>query len=230
MKDETPNRYEYRTRLIESLDAVFAKAYDKKHLVDAVEGKLFGIGSESFVVGSNDFYLAYAVTHGVALCLDAGHFHPSERVGDKVSTALAFVDRLLLHVSRPIRWDSDHVVLFDDETRFIAAEAVRAGALDRVFFAVDFFDASINRIGAWVIGLRATLQALLSALLEPIDALRDAERDGNYTARLALLEESKAMPFAAVWDEFCHRSDVPIGAQWLDAIAHYERDVLTDRV
>jgi L-rhamnose isomerase len=230
MKDETPNRYEYRKRLVESLDAIFETEYEPEVLLDAVEGKLFGIESESCVVGSNEFYFAYALARGVMLCLDAGHFHPTERVGDKISTVLAFSDRLLLHLSRPIRWDSDHVVIFDDETRFIAQEVVRAGACDRVHLAVDFFDASINRISAWVVGMRATIQALLFALLEPVDMIREEERAGNYGARLALLEEAKMFPFGAVWDEYCRRSDVPIGAAWLRPVADYERDELLKRV
>jgi L-rhamnose isomerase len=229
MKDQTPGRLEYRRRLRESLDAVFADHHDHAVLLDAVEGKLFGIGSEAFVVGSNEFYQAYSLTHDVMLCLDAGHFHPTERVGDKISTMLTFLDQLLLHVSRPIRWDSDHVVNLDDETRFIAEEVVRADALDRVHLAVDYFDASINRIAAWIIGMRATQQAFLIALLEPADALRAAERDGDYTTRLALLETIKTLPFGAVWDEYCRRSGVPIGSDWLADVRDYESAVLSGR-
>jgi L-rhamnose isomerase len=229
MKDLTPNRLEYRKRLAQSLDSVFEKEINPEFMRDAVEGKLFGIGSESFVAGSNEFYLAYSISRGVMLCLDAGHFHPTEQVGDKVSTVLTFADDLLLHVSRPIRWDSDHVVIFDDETRLIAHEVVRADALGRVHFALDFFDASINRISAWVIGMRATIQALLSALLEPLDLIREAEQNRDFGTRLALLEEAKTLPVGAVWDEYCRRKEVPIGSEWLRSVGSYEQSELAGR-
>ncbi|MDQ3622960.1 MAG: L-rhamnose isomerase, partial [Verrucomicrobiota bacterium] len=197
--------------------------------LDAVESKLFGIGSESYVVGSHEFYLGYAVTRQKLLCLDAGHFHPTESLADKVSSVLQFVPGLLLHVSRGVRWDSDHVVLLDDATRAVMEEVVRGGFLDRTYIGLDFFDASINRIAAWVIGTRNAIKALLLALLEPAARLRESEEAGDFTARLALLEELKSLPFAAVWDEHCRRSGVPIGSAWLDEVRGYEKTVLAKR-
>ena len=200
-KDTPANRAAPRQRLKESLDAVFAEQLDPRHNLDAVEAKLFGIGSESYVVGSHEFYLGYVASRDdVLLCLDAGHFHPTEVISDKISSALLFVPELLLHVSRGVRWDSDHVVTLTDELRAIMQEIVRGDYLQRVHIGLDFFDASINRIAAWVIGSRSTLRGLLLALLEPRDLLRNYENEGNFSARLALLEELKGMPFGAVWD------------------------------
>jgi L-rhamnose isomerase len=228
-KDIPADRRAPRERLLAALDEVFAESFEESQLLDSLEGKLFGIGSESYVVGSHDFYLAYAIRRGKLLCLDSGHFHPTEDVGDKISAVLCFVDRLLLHLSRPVRWDSDHVVIVDERLQSIMSELVRGRLLDRVHLAMDFFDASINRVAAWVIGARSVLRALLAALLEPVDALQRAEMDGDWTARLALMEEYKQLPSAAVWDFYCLRQDVPVGLAWLDAVHQYERNVLATR-
>jgi L-rhamnose isomerase len=196
---------------------------------DAVEGKLFGLGAEAYTVGSHELYLAYATSRRVMLCLDTGHFHPTEAVSDKLSSVVGFVDGLLLHLSRPVRWDSDHVVLLDDETQAIATELVRGRLLDQVAVALDFFDASINRVAAWVIGTRNVRRALLRALLEPSGQLAEAEARGDRTARLALLEEHKSLPWGAVWDAYCERKEVPVGAAWLDAVRAHEARVLAAR-
>jgi L-rhamnose isomerase len=229
LKDLPVDRKGPRLRLIESLDAIFAEPLDPRHNLDAVESKLFGIGSECYVVGSHEFYLGYAVSRGKLLCLDAGHFHPTEVISDKISAVLAWVDRLLLHVSRGVRWDSDHVVILSDELQAIAQELVRGDFLGRVHIGLDFFDASINRVAAWVIGTRAMLKALLMALLEPIDTLRRLEAEGDFTARLAQLEELKSLPWAAVWDHYCLRKNVPVGNAWLDEVRRYEQAVLSKR-
>ncbi len=223
MKDLPADRFGPRRLLVESLDAIFGE--NMPNLIDSVEGKLFGIASESYVAGSNDFYLLYAQSRNKILCLDMGHFHPTETIADKISAVLSFQDRVLLHISRGIRWDSDHVVLLEDPVREIAHECVRGNVLDRVIFATDFFDASINRIAAWVIGVRALKKALLEALLEPVHLLREAEEAGDYTARLAIMESSKGLPSSAVWDMACLRSDVPVGIGWLHELRAYERDV-----
>lgn len=228
-KDLPVDRLSPRQRLAESLDALFAEAVDPKHNLDAVESKLFGIGSESYVVGSHEFYLGYAVKRQKLYCLDAGHFHPTEQLHDKISSVLMFVPELLLHVSRGVRWDSDHVVLFDDATRGIMEEVVRGGFLPRTHIGLDFFDASINRVAAWTIGTRNALKCLLSALLEPRSQLLNAEQSGDFTGRLALLEEAKTLPLSAVWDEHCRRQNVPVGAKWLDDVRTYERTVLSKR-
>ena len=228
-KDVPVDRKAPRERLRESLDEVFAEELPAAHILDSVEGKLFGIGSESYVVGSHDFYLGYAARRGKLLCLDSGHFHPTEKVSDKISAVLAWLDEILLHVSRGVRWDSDHVVILSDELRAIAQEVVRGGFLDRVHIGLDFFDASINRVAAWVIGARSTLKALLLAMLEPIEQLRAREAEGNFTGRLALLEELKTMPAGAVWEEHCKRCDVPGGAAWIEEVTQYERAVLAER-
>ncbi|CAH0258609.1 L-rhamnose isomerase [Rahnella aquatilis] len=229
MKDITVDRLAPRQRLMSALDEVIYEKFDITEHIDAVESKLFGIGSESYTVGSNEFYLGYAASRGTALCLDAGHFHPTEVISDKISAAMLYVPRLLLHVSRPVRWDSDHVVLLDDETQAIASEIVRHDLFNRVHIGLDFFDASINRIAAWVIGTRNMKKALLKALLEPTDLLKKLEAEGDYTARLALLEEQKSLPWQAVWDMYCQRHDVPVGGQWLDTVRHYETSVLAKR-
>ena len=224
-KEPPVDRKGPRVRLAESLDAVFAEPIDPKFNRDAVEGKLFGIGSESYVVGSHEFYYGYAVTRKKLLCLDAGHYHPTEVVSDKISAVLQHLDEILLHVSRGVRWDSDHVVILSDGWRR-SRRAVRGDYLGRVHVGLDFFDASINRVAAWVIGTRAMLKALLLALLEPTESLRRLEAEGDNTARLALLEELKAMPFGAVWDHHCRTHDVPPGRDWLAEVKTYERDVL----
>jgi L-rhamnose isomerase len=228
-KDTPVDRLEPRRRLAESLDRVFAEPLDLRFNQDSVESKLFGLGSESFVAGSHEFYLGYAITRGKMLCLDAGHFHPTEVISDKISAVLAYVDRLLLHVSRGIRWDSDHVVTLTDELLAIAQELTRGEFLERVHLGLDFFDASINRIAAWVIGARSMGKALLAALLEPIASLRRWEREGDLTARLAMLEELKTLPVGAVWDYYCVTTGVPPGWQWLDRVRQYEQDVLSQR-
>ena len=228
-KEAPIDRKTPRRRLAESLDAIFAEASDPKDNRDAVEGKLFGIGSESYVVGSHEFYLGYAITRRKLLCLDAGHYHPTEVVSDKISAVLESLDEILLHVSRGVRWDSDHVVILSDELEAIAQELVRGDFLERVHIGLDFFDASINRVAAWVIGTRAMLKALLLALLEPTEALRRLEAEGDNTARLALLEETKALPFGAVWDHYCRSRGVPPGRDWLAEVKTYERDVLSQR-
>jgi L-rhamnose isomerase len=218
-----------RQRLADSLDAIFAEPIDPNHNRDAVEGKLFGIGSESYVVGSHEFYLGYALSRKKLLCLDAGHYHPTEVVSDKISAVLTHLDEVLLHVSRGVRWDSDHVVILTDELEAIAQELVRGDYLGRVHIGLDFFDASINRVAAWVIGARCMLKALLLALLEPTEILRQLEAEGDTTARLALLEEIKTLPFGAVWDHYCRSQDVPAGRDWLATVQTYERDVLSKR-
>ncbi len=228
-KDITVDRYALRKLLKESLDRIYAVTYSAARMKDALESKLFGIGSESFVVGSHEFYMGYTLSSGKMLCLDTGHFHPTESVADKVSAVLVFSDELLLHVSRGVRWDSDHVVILNDEVRDLMAELVRAGALDRVHSALDFFDAGMNRIGAWVIGARAVLKALLLALLEPLPRLRRHEEDGDHFQRLALLEDIQTLPFGAVWDYHCLSQGVPPDQTWIAEVLRYEQDVLSRR-
>ncbi|MHC4986176.1 MAG: L-rhamnose isomerase [Planctomycetota bacterium] len=197
--------------------------------LDAVESKLFGLGAESYTVGSHEFYLGYAVANGKLLCLDSGHFHPTEVISDKLSAVLCNLDEILLHVSRPVRWDSDHVVTLSDETLAIAREIIRGDYLSRVHIGLDFFDASINRVAAWVIGTRAILKAFLITLLEPTDRLREMEAAGDLTGRLALMERTKALPWSAVWDAYCVKQNVPEGLAWLDEVRDYERTVLAKR-
>ncbi len=228
-KDTPVDRKGPRDRLRESLDAVLARSIDPGLARDSVEAKLFGLGSESYVVGSHEFYLGYAITRSTLLCLDAGHFHPTEVISDKISSTLAWLDEVLLHVSRGVRWDSDHVVTLTDELQAIAAEVIRGDFLDRVRFGLDYFDASINRVAAWVIGTRALLKAILIALLEPVQMLRRYEAEGDLTARLALMEEAKALPWGAVWDHYCLGQEVPVGRDWLDRVRAYEVDVLAKR-
>jgi len=228
-KDTPADRLGPRQRLKEALDAVFGDDIDRALNLDAVECKLFGLGSESYVVGSHEFYLAYAVAHEKLLCLDAGHFHPTETIADKLSSVLLYVPEILLHVSRGVRWDSDHVVTLTDDLQAIMQEIVRCDALARVHIGLDFFDASINRIGAWAIGTRNALRALLLALLEPRALLRQYENDGDYTGRLALLEELKGLPFGAVWDYYCLQKGVPVGLAFMDDIRAYERTALAAR-
>jgi len=218
-----------RQLLVESLDRIFERKMDPRHILDAVEGKLFGIASESYVVGSHEFYLGYALTHDLLLTIDMGHFHPTESVADKLSAILLYARELLVHVSRGIRWDSDHVVTLNDDVKAVAAELARANAWSRTHIATDYFDASINRVAAWVIGARATLKAMLLAFLEPSDLLKREEASGNYTSRLALMEEAKDLPFGAVWDHFCQEQKVPVGTAWLPKVTDYERTVLSRR-
>ncbi len=226
-KDITVNRYKYRELLKDSLDRIFVTDY--KNMKDCIESKVFGIGLESYTVGSNDFYTAYAAQHGKIITLDTGHFHPTESVADKVSAMLLFVPELMLHVSRPVRWDSDHVTIMDDPTQDLFSEIVRAGALDRVHYGLDYFDASINRIGAYVIGSRAAQKCMTRALLEPLCTLRKYEAAGQGFERLALLEEAKSLPWNAVFDYFCLKNNVPVGEDFIPEIEKYEAEVTSKR-
>lgn len=228
-KDTPADRKGPRERLVQSLDAVFAEEIDPRFNLDAVECKLFGLGSESYVVGSHEFYLGYAISRKKVLCLDAGHFHPTEVISDKISAVLNWIDRLLLHVSRGVRWDSDHVVTLTDELHAIAHEVIRGDYLDRVHLGLDFFDASINRVAAWCIGSRALLKSLLLALLEPIELLRQYEADGDFTSRLALQEELKTLPMGAVWDQCCEMAEVPRDRELMTRVKEYEQRVLSKR-
>ncbi|HTP59247.1 MAG TPA: L-rhamnose isomerase, partial [Spirochaetia bacterium] len=228
-KDVPADRFTPRAYLKESLDRIFEKKHDPRYVKDSIEGKLFGIGSESYVVGSHEFYLGYAAEKKIMLTVDMGHYHPTESAADKISAILLFVPELLLHVSRGVRWDSDHVVNLGDDVKGVALEVTRAAAWDRVHLATDYFDASINRVAAWVIGARAALKAVLLALLEPSEALKKEEAAGNHTARLALMEEIKDLPYGAVWDQFCREQKVPAGMAWMDKVNDYERNVLSKR-
>ena len=229
-KDVTADRTGPRERLIDALDKCFADPIDPKLHLDAVEAKLFGIGAESYTTGSAEFYTGYAVSRQKLLTLDAGHYHPTEMISEKISSVLLFCPGLLLHVSRPVRWDSDHVVLLDDELLAIAKELVRSGKLDsKIHIGLDYFDASINRVAAWVIGMRNMLKALLVALLEPYGTLCDAENKQDFTKRLVMFEELKSLPWAGVWDYYCERQGVPVGMDWFDAVRRYEKDVLSLR-
>ncbi|MBK8884296.1 MAG: L-rhamnose isomerase [Bacteroidales bacterium] len=228
-KDTPVDRNALRKQLKKSLDEIFAVKYPKKHLKDSVESKLFGIGSESMVVGSHDFYLGYALQNNIMITLDNGHFHPTEQVGDKISSILHFVDEILLHLTRGVRWDSDHVVTFNEELLLIVQEIVRCNALNRVNVGLDFFDASLNRIGAYVIGTRSAQMAFMYALLEPHKKLVKYEDQGKNFERLALLELLKSKPFGAVWDYYCLKSKVPVGEDYIDEILKYEKDVLLKR-
>ena len=230
MKDTPVDRVAPRQRLIESLDAVFAERLDPAFVLDSVEGKLFGLGCESFTVGSHEFYLAYAMSRRILYTLDTGHYHPTETITDKISAILMFLPEILLHVSRGVRWDSDHVVVLDDNLEAIGQELVRGAFLPRTHIGLDYFDASINRVAAWVIGTRNTLKALLKAMLEPIALLRACEESGDYTGRLALQEEIRVLPWGAVWERYCEAANVPGGSQWLDQVRAYEADVLSVRV
>jgi L-rhamnose isomerase len=226
-KDSPADRTAPRRLLLEALDAVLAEKLS--HNLDAVEPKLFGIGSESYVTGSMEFYTAYAVSRQVLLTLDSGHFHPTETIADKISSILLYLDEILLHVSRGVRWDSDHVVTFNDDLQAIAQEIVRAEALGRVHIGLDYFDASINRIAAWTIGSRNTLKALLVALLEPLATLKQFEVEGDFSSRLALLEELRALPFSAVWDFYCETKGVPVGMDFMRVVKDYEKKELAQR-
>ena len=227
-KDIPVDRYAWRERLIDSYDKIFA-GQDTKLNLNSVESKVFGIGAESCTIGSLEMCLGYAVKNNIMLTLDTGHFHPTEVVSDKISSALLFLNDVMLHVSRPVRWDSDHVVIFDDELKYISQEIIRGNFEKRVHIGLDFFDASINRIAAWVIGTRNMQKALMYALLEPTEKLRKLEVEGDYTSRLALLEEYKSYPFAAVWDYYCEKNNVPVRDAWLAEVKKYEADVLSKR-
>jgi L-rhamnose isomerase len=227
-KDTPADRVAPRERLKASLDAVFKKKLSPQHNLDAVEPKLFGIGSESFVVGSHEFYLGYAVTRKKLLCLDAGHYHPTEGIADKISSVMQYLPEILLHVSRGVRWDSDHVVTLNDDLLAIAREIATNGYADRVHIGLDYFDASINRVAAWTIGTRNMIRALLIALLES-PLIRAAEAKGDFTTRLALQEEAKSLPFGAVWDFYCEQQGVPVGDAWLSEVKSYEKNVLSKR-
>ena len=229
MKDTPADRRGPRERLVESLDAVFKKKIDPKHNVDSVEPKLFGIGAESYTPGSHEFYLGYAVSRQILLTLDAGHYHPTEGIADKISSVLCYLPEIALHVSRGVRWDSDHVVTLTDELQAIAQEIVWGGHTSRVRIGLDYFDASINRVAAWVIGARNMRKALLLALVAPIAKLKQLEAEGDFTSRLALMEDAKVLPAGAVWDYFCAGQGMPVGADWLTEIKNYERTVLAKR-
>lgn len=226
-KDLTVNKYQYRSLLEKSLDEIFAKEY--KNMKDCIESKLFGIALESFTVGSHDFYLGYGAKKQKMVTLDMGHFHLSESVADKISSLLLFTPEIMLHVSRPVRWDSDHVVILNDEVTDLTKEIIRANALEKVHIGLDFFDASINRVGAYVVGIRSTQKALLQALLEPLAKLREYEANGQYFERLALLEEAKSLPWNAVWDYFCLKNDIAVGEDYIAEIQQYEKDVTSKR-
>ena len=229
-KDVPVDREGPRARMKSALDEVFAEPIETKFNVDALESKVFGIGAESYTVASNEFSVGYAIANKKACCLDAGHFHPTEVISDKISSVLLYTDELLLHVSRPVRWDSDHVVMLDDELNAIAQALVRTDLVDRTHIGLDFFDASINRVAAWVIGTRNMIKALLKAELEPTETLKKLELDGDYTARLALTEEFKTYPFGAVWDYYCESMGVAVRESWLEEVRAYEKDVLSKRV
>lgn len=228
-KDTPADRYGARLRMKEAYDEIFAEPISKEYNKDSIESKVFGIGAESCTVGSGEFCLGYAAKNDKLLTLDTGHFHPTEVVSDKISSTLLYLDEILLHVSRPVRWDSDHVVIFDDELRAIACEILRGNFTDRVHIGLDFFDGSINRIAAWTIGTRSMQKALLFAALEPSEKLRTLELEGDYTSRLALMEEIKTLPFAAVWDMYCEMQNVPVRDKWLAEVKSYEKDVLSKR-
>lgn len=228
-KDVPADRLGPRQRLKDSLDEVFAKELNPAHHLDAVESKLFGLGSEAYVVGSHEFYMGYALKNDKLVCLDAGHFHPTEVISNKLSALSLFSNGILLHVSRPMRWDSDHVVVMDDELLDIGRELVRNNLLDTTYIGLDFFDGSINRVAAWVIGTRNTIKALLRAMLEPAEALKQAELAGDFTTRLALMEEFKTYPFGAIWDYYCAKQGVPVREQWLADVKSYEQEVQLGR-
>lgn len=229
MKDIPADRLGPRRRMEEALDTILERKFNEQYLRDSVESKLFGIGSESYVVGSHEYFVGYAVKNGILYCLDAGHFHPTEGIADKLSGLALFIKEFLLHVSRGVRWDSDHVVIWNDELRATAEELVRCELLDRVHIGLDYFDATINRIAAWTIGTRSMLKALLAAILDPIDQLKTLELEKDYTRRLGIMEQMKSMPFGDVWDWYCQRCGVPVGEKWIDEVKKYETEVLSKR-
>lgn len=229
-KDTPVDRLSPRERLRDSLDRILAEPVDRRYNLDSIEGKLFGLGAESYTAGSHEFYLGYAVANQIMLTLDAGHFHPTETIADKITSVLLYVPEILLHVSRGVRWDSDHVVIYNDDLLAMVQEIVRGGFLQRVHIGLDYFDASINRAAAYAIGARNTLRAMLTALLEPMDLMEQAEQAGDYTRRLALLEEIKGLPFGAVWDYNCLKQGAPVGLRFMDEVRAYEKKVLAKRV
>lgn len=229
MKDNPIDRYSPRKRMMESLDEIFAEDLNEEFTQEAVESKLFGLGAEAYTVGSHEFYMGYGLTRDKLICLDAGHFHPTEVISNKLSSLALFSKGIMLHVSRPVRWDSDHVVIMDDELQEIGKEIVRNDLLAKTNIGLDFFDATINRVAAWVVGTRNTQKALLKAMLEPITDLKEMELDGDYTKRLALTEELKDFPYADVWNYFCEQNNAPIGMNWYDEVMNYEREVLSAR-
>ncbi len=229
MKDIPYDRLSPRKRLEDSLDKILEEKIDPKYNIDSVESKVFGIGLESYTVGSNEFYLGYATKNQTALTLDSGHFHPTEYISDKISSVLLYVPHLLLHVSRPVRWDSDHVVIFDDELNEIARSLVRSNLIEKTSIGLDYFDASINRIAAWVVGIRSTQKALLKAMLEPVETINELEKDMKYTDRMVLTEEMKTMPFGVVYDYYCFINNIPVGSEYLAEIKDYENKVLSKR-
>ncbi|MFX0070217.1 MAG: L-rhamnose isomerase [Candidatus Hermodarchaeota archaeon] len=228
-KDIPIDRIGHRMLLKNALDDIFSQKYSQTNVKDSLEGKLFGIGSEAFVVGSHEFYLSYVLKNDLMLTIDMGHYHPTESIGDKISSIIPFLNGILLHISRGVRWDSDHVVILNDDLIQLTEEIIRSKAIDRIHYGLDYFDASINRIGAWVIGIRATQKSFLYALLQPLDLLQDYEENGKYFQRLAFLEEFKTMPFGAVWDYFCLKNKVPLGKNWIEKIESYESNVLNLR-
>ncbi|MCP4625385.1 MAG: L-rhamnose isomerase [bacterium] len=228
-KDIKYDKWTPRNTLKESLDEIYKEKYPSTHMKDAIESKLFGIGSESYVVGSHEFYLGYALTRNKMICLDMGHFHLSENVADKISSILQFSDELLFHISRPVRWDSDHIPILNDQLRDVAAQITRYNLEKRIHIALDFFDAAVNRIGAYVLGIQSTQKSLLIAMLEPVEKIKDAEINEDYIGRLALLEDAKLHPVGAIWDYFCKINNVPPGSQWLEEIKKYEKEVLSGR-
>ncbi|WP_117168203.1 L-rhamnose isomerase [Paraliobacillus sediminis] len=228
-KDTPTDRLTPRKRLKESLDEIFSQEIDEAYNIDAVESKLFGIGSEAYVVGSHEFYMGYALKNNKLCLLDTGHYHPTEMVSNKISAMLVYSDKLALHVSRPVRWDSDHVVIFDDELKEIGLEIVRNDALDKVMIGLDFFDASINRVAAWTIGTRNMIKSLLYAMLMPHEHLKKLQDEGDFTERLVLLEEFKTYPFGAIWDYYCEQMGVPVRENWLESVRDYEKEVLSQR-
>lgn len=228
-KDIPSDRLTPRKRLKDSLDKIYAVATDERYNLDAVESKVFGIGSESYVVGSHEFYLGYALKNNKLCLMDTGHYHPTETVSNKISSMLLFSDKLALHVSRPVRWDSDHVVILDDELKEIAVEIVRNDALNKVIIGLDFFDASINRVAAWTIGTRNMIKALLNALLLPNEKLKQLQEEGDFTERLALMEEFKTYPFGAIWDYYCEQMNVPVRETWFNEVKAYEEKVQLKR-
>ncbi|MFK4898576.1 L-rhamnose isomerase [Lactococcus petauri] len=229
MKDNPIDRYTPRKRMMESLDEIFEEKLNEEYTMEAVESKLFGLGAEAYTVGSHEFYMGYGLTRNKLICLDAGHFHPTEVISNKLSSLALFSKGIMLHVSRPVRWDSDHVVLMDDELQDIAKELVRNDLLSRTNIGLDFFDATINRIAAWVIGTRNTQKSILKAMLEPIQDLKEMELEFNFTKRIAYTEELKDFPYADVWNYFCEQNGVPVGLDWLEEVRNYEEEVLMKR-
>ncbi|WP_423215811.1 L-rhamnose isomerase [Streptococcus equinus] len=228
-KDNPIDRLAPRKRLMESLDEIFSEEIDETYNVDTVESKLFGLGAEAYTVGSHEFYMGYGLTRHKTILLDAGHFHPTEVISNKISSLALFSDRLMLHVSRPVRWDSDHVVIMDDELQEIAKEIVRNDLLERTAIGLDFFDGTINRIAAWVVGTRNAQKALLKAMLEPTQELKDLENHFDFTSRLVLTEELKDFPYSDVWNYFCLKNNVPVGLDWFEEVKDYEAKILAER-